>query len=176
MRAAGDLRKLILGAGALAASLGSIVGLVITLWPHHGPPAHGTGRVTAVRVREPNVTRGDYCRRFYRGDPRKCLRHGAARDVGNVFEVRLVVTGYSGICCHLTWSLYDANNRKAVRDYQNVPAVNDIAPGESEATDSLLWVPDAAPGDYYVTFDLFDKQGPVDDRSSRVFSTVAAPA
>ena len=167
-------RKAVLAAGAIASALSSVVALVVLVWPEGGDSGGGSGDVSSVKLREPNMRRGEYCRKFLQGDERRrCLAGTNLDDLGNLFLVKVRLTGQRGPCCRIEWTIYEQENRGKLADPDFVDelAVRDIEPGADETRGWPIWVPNPGrPGNYYVVFDLYARDGHLDENRSPGFS------
>ena len=164
------LQRAVLGAGALAAALGAVLGFGLRVAElfEDDDGADETGEIVGVSLRDRNVTREDYCRRYLVGAPRQqCLDGNGLDDRGNLFLVAVKVAGYDGACCRLEWTLYQDGTK--LPRFADQPAVLDIR--SPDERDWPVWVPNPPrEGDFQAIFDLYDNDGHQDDRASETYA------
>jgi hypothetical protein len=150
------LEQVGLVAGAVAAVAGA-VGAVLALTGGPDPAPQADLKVTRF---EPNVTRGDFVRRF----PESASAELAAQDpatVGGVLFLDLAFRDFDGRRCELTWTMHDD------ADDAPIPTLVEQPAGTFELREAFVhvtpavWVP--APTqveDVYVIFELHDGEVP----------------
>jgi hypothetical protein len=119
----GRLKAWLIGLGAVAGALTTLLTLVFLLVPGWKP----TGSPTEVRATlsnlqaEPDVTLREYLRRpgvpLKAGeDANNLLREEELDRVGSVIYFDVELKGFEGECCHAVWSMYDAKTKKLVSE------------------------------------------------------------
>lgn len=163
------VQQAILGAGAIAAALAAVLGLGVKVVDvfDGGDGAAEVGEISGVVLRDRNLTRKAYCRRYLeRVEQQRCLDGPGLDDRGNLFLVSVKVSGYEGRCCRLEWTIYQ-DGTKLPRFSDRLAVSNVRSPDER---DWPIWVPNPPrEGDFQAVFDLYDQDGHQDDRASDTY-------
>ena len=149
-------------AGAIAAVAGAIGG--VAALAGGGPPVPKPVPQADLKVTrfEPNITRGEFARRYPESAPR-ALTERKAEAMGGVLVLDLGFRDFGGHRCKLTWTMYDDANDVPMRN----PALVDQPAGEFELRDAYVhlipavWIP--APTrveSVYVVLQLRDGETP----------------
>lgn len=169
------MQQAILAAGALAGAIAGVLALgqqVVGLFDDEEGPAK-KAEITAVTLRDRNMTREDYCERHLEGAEReRCLGGPGLDDAGNLFLVAIETDGYGKPCCRLEWTVREDGTK--LDRFSDQVAVDGIPSPSSR--DWEIWVPNPGrQGEFQVFFDLYDESGHQSTGESEPF-TVVDPA
>jgi len=150
-------------AGAIAAVAGAIGG-VAALAGGGPPPAPKPVPQADLKVTrfEPNITRGEFARRYPESAPR-ALTEREGEAMGGVLVLDLGFRDFGGHRCTLTWTMYDDANDAPMGD----PALVDQRAGTFDLHDPYVhlipavWIPAPTRVEaVYVIFSLRDGEMP----------------
>jgi hypothetical protein len=147
----------------MAGSILAVLALYSWFFPRDEEQANVSGELAVLR-RDPNVRLGPYLRAENR--PVEGISAAGLREVGNVFTLRLVLTGVQGRNLPLRWTIFDADSATALGQAFNNRLDRTLRPstavGESETAVQRVWVPlPTRTGRFFVRFDLGDGEGGV---------------
>ena len=166
------MQQAILAAGALAGAVAGILTLgerIVDL-VNGDEGAAKKAEITAVTLRDRNMTREGYCRRYLDGAEReRCLAGTGLDDAGNLFLVAVETDGYGKPCCRLEWTIREDGTR--LERFSDQVAVDGIPSPSSRGWE--IWVPNPGrQGEFQVSFDLYDESGHQSTGESEPFTVV----
>jgi hypothetical protein len=172
-------QRLLLGAGAAAGALLSVLGLVAA-FHHSGAPARAPRSLSIDRISPPqlDVTRRTYCAAQRPEVRRACLSNGSPTDLGDQYDVALYVTGYptNKACCQLRYTLFEVDKLGHLLDtvprFRRVVAVDQIVPRDDLGDHRTFeaWIPYVKTGRFRLEFEAFDADGQTDAKQTKPFN------
>jgi hypothetical protein len=167
----GTAQRLILALGATATAIAAVWQLAEQITGDDTPVGTRSGKITKLDTDERDKLNRSYCEEDLIGEAREACLSGIKRErLGNVYEVKLKITGRDNSCCYLGWAV---KSPTAGTVAANREAITGITPEGDDEFGFLLWIPNPnIGGDYTVTFTLYGENDTLLD-SKRSEFTVA---